>query len=212
MTVDLHKPFAPGSLRALGSYPFGLAAHELPIAGVSRAALVLAMRGRAYRISRISPRNAFVVYSRLVPYVYVRPSYGGYRAIARLRFHGVSPTHHVDHVLARSLAKRLGYEYVLLALVPGRANTLHGGYEKHLARTNSVPPICVADQRIVDKVLGRYPESRRDRGFLRRGYAAGSGSDLGLTVQQRGIWNCALGFDRYPPPNFLGRLRPLRVP
>ena len=210
---NLKKIIEPGSLRDIGSRPSGLTPHYLPIAGKSHEAILSAMGCEGFAISRISTKNAFVVrVGESTYYLFVRPMDTRYRCVADLRFGGIPPQHDVDHILARNLAVKLGYSYVLVALVPSRVNSLHGFYErfhKLLGTTGDVPEVGFADVRIFDKALGRNSKIRRPSMNLRQGYDPLDRINFGLTLKQQGIWNLAFGFDRPAPDDFVNRLRPL---
>lgn len=210
---SIKKTFEPGSLRDIGSRPSGFAPHRLPVAGKSREAILSAMGCKGFTISGIAARNAFVVREGTsIYYLFVRPSYRGYKRVATLRFGDIPPQHDVDHILAKGLADNLRYGYVLVALVPERINRSHGRYErpgKALAGSEDVPDVCFADVRIFDKVLGRKSKVRRPSMNLLQGYDPRDGANFGLTLKQRGIWNITFGFDRPAPRAFVRRLKPI---
>lgn len=211
--VNLEKIIEPDSLRGIGLRPSGIAPHCLPIAGMSRGAILSTLQCESFTIRRIPAENAFVVSeSHSIYYLYVRPKYPGYRRVASLRFGGIPSQHDVDHILAKNLAIKFGYNFVLLGLVRSRINRLHGYYEqfyKSLAATEDVPEVCFANARIFDKALGRNTKIRRPFIDLRQGYNPHERIDYGLTLKQRGVWNLTFGFDRPVPEEFVRRLKPL---
>jgi hypothetical protein len=212
----LPKQIAPDSLRGIGSLPSGLAPPAVPIAGKTREAIISAVGGRGFRIGRIWPTNAFVVRNEedCSLYLFVRPQYSRYRWVATMRFGPIAADHDIDHVYARSFAARYGYAYVLVVLLPLRANRRHGIYEQQsrlmpLDGRGSAPDVCYLDERIFDKVLRRNPIVRRR---LASGDYLHNPEDrihYGLTLKQQGLWNLAFGFDHPPSEEFLGRLTPL---
>jgi len=211
--VNLKKHIEPGSLRDIGSRPAGLAPCYLPIAGRSREAILSAMHCKGFTIGKFLADNAFVVReNESIYYLFVRPNYGGYRCVAKRRFGSLSSSHDVDHMLAKNLAIRFGYSYVLVALVSSRINRLHGFYEKYYRPPETIedmPEVCFADARIFDKALGRNSKIRRPSINLRQGYDPQGRIDFGLTLKQRGIWNLTFGFDRPVPEKFIHGLKPL---
>ena len=138
----------------------------------------------------------------------MRPEYPRYREVARLRFGGIPAEYDVDHVQPRGLAVMLGYRYTLLALVPRRINRLHGQYERKQALSaTDVPDVCVADLRIIDKVLRFNSKTRRVLTSWSYAYQPKLATDHGLTLKQQGLWNLALGLCEPPPKAFTRRLR-----
>jgi hypothetical protein len=195
MSIDLTKRIAPDSLRGLGSISLGLAPHLITAAGHRISGISSAMRGVAYKIGRVVPKNAFCVLANGAYYLYVRPSYRSYGTLFK-RFFGTVPKGcDVDHVLAKALAAKVGIRYVLLAAVPDSCNRAHGTIEKiglgpmHKIYLLKEFPL---DERMFHKVLGRKPYSRMAKIKLRDGYHPGKSHDLGVTLKQAGLWNRAL--------------------
>lgn len=203
--IDLTKQIHPDSLRGIGLRPSGLQPHKVVVGGLSISAIRAATNGVAYRIGKIDPKNAFTVDVDGCHFLYVRPSYTGYRKLARLRFREIPPMRDVDHVLARTLATRMNINYVLVALVLSAANRSHGCYEKiGIKKSDTVylSKVIYADNRIYHKVLSRPPAARQSIAELKAGFDRSMTVNYGLTLKQRGQWNLALGFDKDSPEEF----------
>jgi hypothetical protein len=213
VVVDLKKYIDPDSLRGKGLWPSGFDPGQVPIAGKSRDAILSALGCEGFEIGGVSSDNAFVVRSgNSIIYLYARPQYSNYRRVATLRFGSIPPKHDVDHVHARNLAIHYGYLYVLVALLPQRPNRQHGLYERNLKVIESgddVPEVCFPDDRILDKILRRNSKVRRGIRSEEYKYDPKNRTELGLALNQRGLWNMALGFDRPAPEKFVASLRPL---
>ena len=204
-TIELTKEIHPDSLRGIGLRPSGLQPHQIVVGGVSISAIRAATNGIAYRIGRIDPRNAFTVDVNGCHFLYVRPSYTGYRKLARRRFREIPPIRDVDHVLARTLAVKMNINYVLVALVLRAANRSHGCYEKIGVKNTEViylSKVIYADNRIYHKVLSRPPAARQSIAELKAGFDRSMTVKYGLTLKQKGQWNLAFGFDKDAPEEF----------
>lgn len=209
---NLTKHIELDSLRGIGLRASGLPPHHLVVAGLSIQSIKAATGGIAFKIKRINLKNAFCLCVDNCHFLYVRPSYSGYRRLAKLRFREIQNMRDVDHVLARTLAAQMSINYVLVALVSKSANRAHGNYEKigvKKCEKLHLDKVIYADARIFHKVLSRPPTARQSRAELRTGFDRNIRVDFGLTLKQQGQWNIALGFDCDTPDEFLQLLQPI---
>jgi hypothetical protein len=129
--------------------------------------------------------------------LYVRPRYRGYRYAAGKVFSETAWDVDFDHALAKEIACLHGFAYVLLLRIPAGVNRSHGRFERpqgipltHTARA------CYADQRILDKWIGRPSRHFRRRTTL-NGYRVNTRDAFGMTLKQLGRWGFAMGGNDY---------------
>lgn len=198
MTINLTKLIAPGSMRGIGSIPRGVEPHQLISGGHSPHLIAKSLNGIAFSVGRTSPRRAFCVEAANTYYLYVHREYKGYREFFR-RFYNCIPIGcDIDHVLSKSLAKKIGVPYLLLAAVPKKANRSHGSAErKGLAPYHRIflGKIFQLDERMFHKVMGREIGVRQAATTQLSGYKPGATHAFGLTIKQRGVWNLAFCID-----------------
>jgi hypothetical protein len=199
MPLTLEKLFTPATWRFLGALHLDLPFGSIPIGARSAKDIQTATGGTCFRIGRVEVRNAFVLAlkgeRRLL---YVRPQYPAYAKAAKRVFAArVSYDVDFDHALARSIALRAAYNYVLLLRLPPHINRAHGSYEKLRMACPAADAVAFVDRRVLDKWLGRHPALFTGR-RLDISYAPHARPDLGLTIQQRGRLAYALGWDEEP--------------
>jgi len=195
MKISLKKSILPGTWRYLGQRYPNIVPRVVPIAGREPKVIAQALNGELYQIGRYQTRNAFLVIKEGARFLYVRPSYSGYRKVASKVFSEVDWKVDYDHALSRRIAKaaKPAYEYVLLLRVPPSVNRQHGHFEKKDNLDVSNPNLCFADDRIFDKWLGRAPLSRNRNLDVLSGYSQKNITSYGLTLKQRGRWAYAIG-------------------
>ncbi|CAM8645325.1 hypothetical protein MCEMSHM24_03592 [Comamonadaceae bacterium] len=125
--------------------------------------------------------------------MYVRPQYSGYRESAKRVFLAASFKCDFDHVLAKSIAVKLGYSYVLLARIDAAANRSHGSFEKKVLSKIS-PPLCFFDQRIKVKTYGKN-SAYAARFAKLTPYSATNLAHGAMTLKQSGEWAYGLGVE-----------------
>lgn len=189
--ISLKKTDDRKSYRFLGKRLVGIDPANIPIAGVSRAAIAQHLNGTCYRIGRVRLHNAFVVEHQMLRLVYVRPDYSGYRKVAQRIFVKHFRKIHIDHSLGRRLASASTYAYVLLMRVSPLINTSHGSFERPSAVTTTAPALCFFDERIKNKSLGRFPI--RGNGIRPALFDPSKSTHGGLTLKQAGKWAYAVG-------------------
>lgn len=195
--LNLTKIIEPGSWRYLGLRCPSIPPGEVPIAGASMEAIKDRLKGDCYRIGRINPRDAFVVVKENARFLYVRPTYRNYRHAALKVFPKTQWGVDFDHALAKNICRKATppFQYVLMLRVPPSVNRRHGQLEKLNQLRGVRPDVCFADDRILDKWLGRSPWSRTRSSAVMAGYSYTNRIDLGLTLKQRGVWAYAIGID-----------------
>jgi hypothetical protein len=140
-------------------------------------------------IGRISLAKAFQVPHSKFKLVYVTPSYDNYRYATKKVFSHIPRGFDVDHLLARKLALRSGFQYVLVGRVRACANRAHGYSERPKGgKTIALIPTCHADERIALKAIGKPPVSYLK--YKPTNTVVQITSDL-----ERGAWAFALGVD-----------------
>jgi len=197
--IVTEKSIEPGSFRWIGQRVAALSTLDVPIGARDADAILRHCGGKAYRIGRISPNNAFVIDRDPLRLLYVRPGYTGYRRAAGKVFTAPRRKVDYDHALGRQSALALGFGFVLLIRLTPLANRSHGSFEKAapLAGPN-MDPLCFADRRIVDKWLGRPPHRmNRDPAQLAP-FQPGIREQFGLTLKQAGVWGFAMGVEDGP--------------
>lgn len=207
--IDLTKTIERGSWRWIGQRVAGISPMDIPIGGISAAALLRHVGGSAWRIGRIHPRNAFVIDRPPLRLLYVRVGYGGYRHAAKKVFQKTPWIVDFDHAFGRHMAQQLGFHYVLLIRIIPSVNRGHGRFEKAEPLTGlNLAKLCFANQRILDKWIGRGPKFRNDPSRLSP-YRLDRRDTLGLTLKQAGKWGYAMGVEDDPLP--IAHLRPVRL-
>lgn len=193
--ISLKKEILPGTWRFLGLRCPDINPSEVPIAGNIPHDIAKKIGGECYRIGRFKVENAFLVVKDNARFLYVRPKYSGYRKVATRAFSAVPWDVDFDHALAKRIAVKANpsYNYVLLLRVPPSVNRQHGSCEKKDQLNNTVPPMCFADDRILDKWLGRPPLVRRRSQNIMSGYSHANATTYGLTLKQLGRWAYAIG-------------------
>jgi hypothetical protein len=170
---------------------------ELPIAARSLADLRRLSNVEIYRIGRFYPANAIVIKWNGHWLLYVRPTYGGYRSVARRFFQDVPWKVDFDHSLGSCIAASHSVSYILLVRLPPKVNRSHGRHERTtVTRPMSNSGLYFADQRILSKIVGR-PSGRSGRTGHLRAYDPWNPSSLGFTLKQRGQWAHALGIENH---------------
>jgi hypothetical protein len=208
MTINLEKKIERGSWRWIGQRVRGISTLDVPIGASNIRSIIRHSGGTPYRIGRIDPRNAVVIDRDPLRLLYVRPGYSGYRFAASKVFPSPLWAVDYDHALARQIALRLGFSYVLLIRLTPRANRSHGSYEKAEPLTGlNLRKLCFADRRIIGKWLGRRPGEMGDPAGLAP-YKLRIEQAFGLSLKQAGFWGYAMGVE--DEPLLLGALRPLR--
>ena len=208
--IDLKKVIEPGSLRWLGQTYKGLPPHKTVIAGKEISNIALAIGLPCYRFKRFNVKNIFVIHdSKKIAYVFVNPKYKYYRKAFKEVIGNIPHKFDVDHVLSKSLANHLGYNYVLLGIVPFKVNIRHGRFEKIKINIDDVPKICYPDDRIFDKILSRNPTARRSKDELLKGYTPQAILKSGLTLKQAGIWNSTFAFDSIDIQTLISKTIPI---
>lgn len=195
--LNVEKVIEKGSLRWIGQNFESLSPDRTVIAGKSLESISKAINLPCYRFQRFNIKNIFVAHdSEKLLYVFVNPHYSNYRK-AFIKLIGRIPgNYHIDHVLSRSLAVHFGYDYVLLCIIPGKVNSKHGRYERiKVTWDKEVPEVCYSDDRVFNKILSRNPAARQKKDVLLSGYNPSVVPTYGLTLNQKGIWNAAFGFD-----------------
>ena len=189
--LSLTKVNPENSLRWIGEKYIGLIPQELPIASRSYEALSKETDFSVYRFGKYNVKNAIVLNNETnVFYLFVNPYYKRYRNFFLKVVNQIKSELDVDHVLSRNLAKKLGYNYVLLSAIPQKVNRKHGVYEvniKHFSQSD----VCYADERIFNKILGRNPLARLKKEDIKEGYSSSAKPKYGLTLKQKGQWNSA---------------------
>lgn len=195
--INLTKKIEPGTWRHLGLRCPSIAPEKAPIAGDSINAICDSLQGIPYRIGRINPHRAFVVIKETARFLYVNPNYKNYRYAASKVFPGIAWSADFDHALAKNICQKTSppYQYTLMLRVPPSVNRQHGSLEKKNKLHGTRPTICFADDRILDKWLGRPLQSRQNNPAIRSGYSYNNPTARGLTLKQRGIWAYAIGID-----------------
>lgn len=191
--ISLKKTSRPGTQRFLGERVAGVDPAKIPIAGVSRTAIVRHLNGTCYGIGRVSLQNAFVVEHHMLHLVYVRPDYDGYRKVANRIFLKDPWEVHIDHSLGRKLASANAYAYVLLMRLNPLVNTSHGAFERPSAITAPTPALCFLDERIKNKSMGRFPI--RGNGIRPAAFDPSKATHGGMTLKQAGQWAYAVGLE-----------------
>lgn len=193
--ISLTKVILPGTWRYLGQRCPNIDPSSVPIAGREPDAIARALDGEVYQIGCYQVRNAFLIITGNVRFLYVRPGYSGYRSIACKVFSKVPWNVDYDHALSRRIANaaKPAYEYVLLLRVTPSVNRQHGHFEKKDNLDRDVPIICFADDRVFDKWLGRSPLARGRSSAVLSGYSTKNMVFHGLTLKQRGHWAYAIG-------------------
>mgnify|MGYP000498287571 CR=1 FL=1 len=168
---------------------------DIPIAGNCRNIIGKAIGGVNYRIGRFKINNAFLVIKDEARFLYVRPRYSWYRTVANSVFSSVTWKVDFDHALAKRIALKSSpeYKYVLLLRVPPSVNRKHGSFEKKDQLNGTSPELCYADDRILDKWLGRAPKARQRGQEVMDGYSIKNITKNGLTLKQRGKCAYAIG-------------------
>lgn len=164
--------------------------------------------GAAYQVGRVRLENAFVIDRSPVRLLYVRPDYTRYRLTALKVFPNQKWPVDFDHALGRRMASTLGYPFVLLLRVKPRVNRAHGRFETNARLRGDCPTLCYADDRILDKWIGRGPNFWRTHDPS-MGFDPGHPGKLGLTLKQMGWWGFAMGVEDLDRP--LTDLRPVEV-
>lgn len=200
--LNLTKKIEPGTWRYLGLRCPPISPIDVPIAGVSIEAICGVIKGDCYRIGRINPRNAFIIEKGAARFLYVRPNYTNYRTVARRVFPIKQWSVDFDHALAKNICNKanLPFAYVLMLRVSPRINRQHGSLEKLNQLSGSQPNVCFADDRILDKWLGRSPYSRMRSPHIMAGYSYSNPTTFGLTLKQKGFWAYAIGMEDYDLP------------
>lgn len=181
---------------------------DIPIGGINIAALLHHVGGTAWRIGQIHPRNAFVIDRPPLRLLYVRAGYGGYRHAAKKVFATTPWGVDFDHAFGRHMAFQLGFHYVLLIRIVPSVNRAHGRFEKAEPLMGfNLAKLCFANQRILDKWIGRGPKYWKDPSRLLP-YRLDRRDTLGLTLKQAGKWGHAMGVEDDPLP--MTQLSPLR--
>ena len=195
MNLILEKNILPGSWRYLGQRCPNINPSEVSIAGNLPENIAAKLGGDIYKIGRVEFKNAFLVVMNNARFLYVRPSYSGYRKLATRVFSEISWKVDFDHALARRIATsaKPSYQYVLLLRIPPSVNRQHGFYEKKDKLVNPLPDMCFADDRILDKWLGRSPLSRNKKSNIIDGYSHTNITSFGLTLKQRGRFAYSIG-------------------
>ncbi len=205
--VTLAKTISRGTWRGIGLRMIGLTVQDVPIGAANRRAIINYTGGTAYQIGRINPANAFVVDRPPLRLLYVRPMYTRYRVAAKKVFPLTPWMVDFDHSLSRKVARDLGFGYVLLIRILPKVNRAHGRFERPQPQVSVNPnKLAFADQRILDKWLGRPPKLMRDIKSIIP-YCIHNGAGLGLTLKQAGKWGYAMGVTDDPTPT--GMLTPL---
>jgi hypothetical protein len=193
--ISLIKSIVPGTWRYLGVRSKGFSVLDIPIGGVSAEVIKNHIKGNIETVGKIRLENAFIIKKYPFTFLYVRPSYFGYRNVAKRVFKECPWVIDYDHSLGKAIANQLGCKYVLLLRVIPRANRSHGRYE----RKNSVvlfpkqhSTLCFADDRILDKWLGRMSSYHT---LQHAAYNPSSPSKFGLTLKQLGRWAYAIGLE-----------------
>lgn len=197
----LGKFIEPGTWRYLGQRCSIEAPHRIPIAGHSMIAIQRSIGAICYTIGRICPQNAFLAVVGNMRFLYVRPTYKGYRKAAMRVFSEVPWSVDFDHALARNIALKASptFCYVLLLRVPPDVNRRHGSFEKRSRLPTVVPEVCFADDRIGDKWIGRSPMQNRDRvGMM--GYSPLTPTKPDLSLKRLGRWAYATGMGDFDLP------------
>lgn len=194
MGFNIAKINSPGSHRFVGERAPDIEPSKVPIAGINAESIASALNGRIERAGTARIANAFRVGAGTTSLLYVSTSYAGYRKLAQSLFPPVPWYAEIDHVLSRSLAKRLGYRFVLIGRIPKSVNCGHGAFEKKVRLCGDIPPVCFADERVYDKILCRPPLAR-GRARVCDGYSVREPVGYGLTLRQKGIFWSSLGFD-----------------
>lgn len=185
----------PGTWRYLGQRCPNIHPASVPIAGKSIASITAELKSECYRVGRVQVSNAFLLVKDRARFLYVRPDFTGYRRVAKKVFPKVNWAADFDHSLSKRIALVAGYKYVLLLRVPPEANRAHGAYEKKDQLQSITPDVCFADDRVLDKWLGRSPTIRNRPVHVLSGYAVENVTVYGLTLKQRGHWAYAIGMD-----------------
>ncbi|MTH14150.1 hypothetical protein [Flavobacterium sp. LC2016-01] len=196
--LNKKKIITEDSLRGIGQNFNGKSPQETVIAGKDICEIESAMNLAAYKIGRINIDNAFLLSDKKdIFYLYVNIKYQNYRKLF-LKFINEIPKHyHVDHILARTLAKHYLYKYLLICMLPGIVNKKHGRIEKikmSLEISSNLPSVCFMDDRIYNKILSRNPTTRQKIEEIKSGFSPKSSPKYGLTLKQKGIWNSSFGF------------------
>jgi hypothetical protein len=209
--LSLEKVLEKGSLRWIGQNYEGLFPEKTVIAGKSIKAISKAINLPCYTFGRCKKENVFIAHdSDKIFYVFVNPKYHGYRKAFQNAAGRIPSGFHVDHTLSRNLANHLGYQYVLLCMIPQNVNSSHGRFEKiKIELPNSVPEVCYSDDRIYNKILSRYATSRQTKNQLLNGYTPEASPSHGLTLKQKGLWNSSFGFDIMDMQSLLKKTFPL---
>lgn len=190
-----------GTWRGIGQRVAGISPLDIPIGGIGVPALLGHLGGTAFRIARIEPHNAVVIDRPPLRLLYVRPVYGGYRYAAKKVFPDTDWAVDFDHVLGRTMARQLGFAYVLLIRIVPSVNRGHGAYERAAPVIGlDRHKLCFANQRILDKWIGRRPRLWNDPERLQP-YRIDQRDELGLTLKQAGKWAFAMGVDHSPLPH-----------
>ena len=197
LTLDLQKTIEPGTWRYLALRCPALFPQQIPIAGASIKAIENCIKGDCYRIGHINPRNAFLVIKENARLLYVSPNYNNYRYAAQKVFPKTQWAVDFDHALARNICRKASpqFEYILMLRVPPIVNRQHGQLEKLHQLKGARPDVCFADDRILDKWLGRPPRSRSRSLAVMAGYSYTNLTKFGLTLKQLGIFAYAIGVD-----------------
>jgi hypothetical protein len=195
MTLSLTKEILPGTWRHLGQRYPSLNPGGIPIAGSSVKSICDCVKGDCYKIGRVMLKNAFLVLKDRLRLLYVSPVYKRYRDVASIVFPEVPWQVDYDHALAKNICSKADppFPYVLLLRVPPGVNRQHGYHEKIHQLYGARPDVCFADDRILDKWLGRPPKSRSRHGDIMAGYSYKNQTESGLTLRQRGKWAYAIG-------------------
>jgi hypothetical protein len=189
------KIIKPGTWRYLGERCPNISPSSVPIAGVSVTAISEHLGGECYRVGKFAKDNAFLIVKDRARFLYVRPEYTGYLNVAKRVFPIVPWAADFDHSLSKRIAVRASYSYVLLLRVPPGVNRKHGNFEKKDQLEGIPPDVCFADDRVLDKWLGRPPKSRNRPDHVLNGYSFKNVTTSGLTLKQRGRWAYAIGID-----------------
>ncbi len=187
------KVIPPGTWRYLGQRCPNISPSSIPIAGAAISAISNQIDGEYYKIGRFRVTNTFLVIKDRARFLYVRPTYKGYLNAAKRVFPSVTWDADFDHSLSKRIAACANYSYVLLLRVPPGVNRQHGVLEKKDQLKGKVPDVCFADDRILDKWLGRPPKSRNRPASVLNGYSFSNITSFGLTLKQRGKWAYAIG-------------------
>jgi hypothetical protein len=191
----IEKVIKSGEWRYLGQRCPNISPSSIPIAGISINAISDKLNAECYRVGKFHIKNAFLIVKDCARFLYVRPEYKGYLNVAKRVFLRGPWAVDFDHSLSKRIAVCANYSYVLLLRVPPGVNRQHGVFEKKDQLEGKTPDVCFADDRVLDKWLGRPPKSRNRPANVLNGYSYKNITTSGLTLKQRGRWAYAIGIE-----------------